>query len=98
MAEENMTDIVERLRERKATWMDAIEVMEAAADEIERLRAVDVNSKEAALWSETMSLKSRNEWLEDEIERLKTALRRIVSLDEKNVPKYAQQIARETNP
>jgi hypothetical protein len=31
----------------------------------------------------------------DEIERLRTALRRIRSLDEKNVPKYAQQIARE---
>lgn len=30
-----------------------------------------------------------------EIERLKTALRRIRSLEEKNVPKYAQQIARE---
>jgi hypothetical protein len=30
-----------------------------------------------------------------EIERLRTALRRIVSLEEKNVPKYAQQIARE---
>ena len=29
-----------------------------------------------------------------EIERLRTALRRIVSLEEKNVPKYAQQIAR----
>jgi hypothetical protein len=28
-----------------------------------------------------------------EIERLRTALRRIVSLDAKNVPKYAQQIA-----
>ena len=31
----------------------------------------------------------------DEIERLQTALRRIVSLAEKNVPKYAQEIARE---
>ena len=30
-----------------------------------------------------------------DIEYLCTALRRIVSLDEKNVPKYAQQIARE---
>jgi len=30
---------------------------------------------------------------QDEIERLLTALRRISSLDEKNVPKYAQQIA-----
>lgn len=30
-----------------------------------------------------------------EIERLQTALRRIRSLDEKNVPKYAQQIARD---
>ena len=31
----------------------------------------------------------------DEIELLQTALRRIKSLDEKNVPKYAQQIATE---
>ncbi len=30
-----------------------------------------------------------------DIEYLCTALRRIVSLDEKNVPKYAQRIARE---
>lgn len=33
-----MADIVERLRERKATWMQAIAVMEDAATEIERLR------------------------------------------------------------
>lgn len=33
-----MTDIVERLRERKANWMEALAVMEAAANEIERLR------------------------------------------------------------
>lgn len=33
--------------------------------------------------------------LADEIERLASALRRISSLEEKNVPKYAQQIARE---
>lgn len=32
---------------------------------------------------------------ENKIERLQTALRRVISLDEKNVPKYAQQIARE---
>lgn len=31
----------------------------------------------------------------DLIEKLRTALRRIDSLEEKNVPKYAQQIARE---
>lgn len=31
----------------------------------------------------------------DEIERLRTALRRISSLGEKNVPKYGQKIARE---
>ena len=31
----------------------------------------------------------------DTIERLRTALRRIKSLEEKNVPKYAQQIASE---
>jgi len=31
----------------------------------------------------------------DEIDRLRTALRRIRSLEEKNVPKYAQKIARE---
>lgn len=30
-----------------------------------------------------------------EIVRLRTALRRIVSLGEKNVPKYAQEIARD---
>jgi hypothetical protein len=30
-----------------------------------------------------------------ELERLSTALRRICSLEEKNVPKYAKQIARE---
>jgi hypothetical protein len=30
-----------------------------------------------------------------ELTKLRTALHRIVSLDEKNVPKYAQQIARE---
>ena len=34
-----MTDIVERLRARKATWQEAILVMEEAAAEIERLRA-----------------------------------------------------------
>ena len=33
-----MTDIVERLRARKASWLEAIPVMEEAADEIERLR------------------------------------------------------------
>jgi hypothetical protein len=33
-------DIVERLRARKATWQEAIIVMELAADEIERLREV----------------------------------------------------------
>lgn len=32
---------------------------------------------------------------EGQIERLVTALRRIRSLEEKNVPKYAQEIARE---
>jgi hypothetical protein len=31
-----------------------------------------------------------------EIEMLRTGLRRIISLEEKNLPKYAQQIARET--
>lgn len=31
----------------------------------------------------------------EELERYKTALRRIVSLEQKNVPKYAQQIAKE---
>lgn len=33
-----MRDIVERLRERKATWQQAIAVMEDAANEIELLR------------------------------------------------------------
>lgn len=33
--------------------------------------------------------------LSGRFERLQTALRRIVSLEEKNVPKYAQQIARD---
>ena len=38
--------------------------------------------------------KDRSEWRLRAI-RFETALRRIRSLDEKNVPKYAQQIARE---
>ena len=33
--------------------------------------------------------------LEEQFERQSTALRRIVNLGEKNVPKYAQEIARE---
>jgi hypothetical protein len=36
--ESEMTDIVQRLRARKATWLEAIPVMKDAADEIERLR------------------------------------------------------------
>jgi len=33
--------------------------------------------------------------MQETIDALITALRRIISLDEKNVPKYAQQIASE---
>lgn len=33
-----MTDIVERLRARKSSWLEVIPIMEQAADEIERLR------------------------------------------------------------
>ena len=51
-------------------------VARRAADEIERLRAssnggTDVNSPEAALWAETMRLKSENEHAKLEIERLR---------------------------
>lgn len=38
--------------------------------------------------------KDRNDWRKEAM-RFQTALRRIRSLEEKNVPKYAQQIARE---
>lgn len=41
-----MSDMVERLRARKATWQQAIAVMEEAADEIERLRWVLEQIKE----------------------------------------------------
>ncbi len=41
-----------------------------------------------------LELKTPGELL-DEIVRLRTGLTRIASLDEKNVPKYAQEIARQ---
>jgi hypothetical protein len=40
-------------------------------------------------------LQNRAKFQTEMIERRDTALRRIASLDEKNVPKYAQQIVRE---
>lgn len=43
----------------------------------------------------TMVLAQRAHAKDSELERLRTALRRIGSLGEKNVPKYAQEIARE---
>lgn len=44
-----------------------------------------------------MVQKDRDEWREI-AKRFETALRRIRSLDEKNVPKFAEQIAREALP
>jgi chromosome segregation ATPase len=66
-----MTDIVERLRARKATWMDAIAVMEEAADEIEQLRAAlrDIARR---------SIEAANE-----IERLTSALQEIASCEKR---------------
>ena len=65
---------------------------------------VSLNSQELRGWSYQNDAERRakmlaaREYVEgwcDSRDRHLTALRRIVSLEEKNVPKYAQQIARE---
>jgi hypothetical protein len=63
------------MRESGRLHVETQDLMQAEIERLTAENAIDVNSREAALWSETMSLKSRNEWLEGEIVRLRAALR-----------------------
>ena len=76
-----MSDLIERL-------------LDAAPDGLLSAHVNDLDAiREAA--DTILGIRSANKRLKDEIANLLTALRRIQSLEEKNVPKYAQEIARE---
>lgn len=67
-----MSDIKEWLRDRKATWMEAIEAMEAGAAEIEQLQGErdDLRLAVAGLNRNWNQMRIRAEAAEAEVERL----------------------------
>ena len=101
-----MRDLLLRLRDENAIWQypdSRFELCKLAADELERSKA-EIDSLRLTLGGRTFAATVPEPigcpmpgacMQVREIERLRTALLRIVSLEKKNVPKYAQQIARE---
>lgn len=83
---EAMSDIVEWLRARKATWIEAIEAMEAGADEIEQLRRTLLVEREMAIADITE--------LRAEIERLR-GLYNIYKVDNEELRAEIEQLRAE---